>query len=171
MMVCAKRVVSLPFFYMNHSALLAKHFREVYSGGNWTEVNLMDTVSGVTLQQAMQKTGSLNTIAQLVYHIHYYVRVQLRVLQGQSLDGRDADSFHLPPMVSESDWQAFLQTIRDEANLYAGLIEKLPEEKLDETFIDPKYGNYRRNILGLIEHAHYHLGQIVLLKKLTEAAQ
>ena len=29
-----------------------------------------------------------------------------------------------------------------------------------------KYGNYFRNLTGIIEHLHYHLGQIVLIKKL-----
>jgi hypothetical protein len=28
-----------------------------------------------------------------------------------------------------------------------------------------KYGNYYRNIHGIIEHIHYHLGQIVLIEK------
>jgi len=42
----------------------------------------------------------------------------------------------------------------------------LPESKLSETFLDEKYGNYYRNIHGIIEHTHYHLAQIVLIKKL-----
>ncbi len=45
-------------------------------------------------------------------------------------------------------------------------IEQLPESKLWETFSDEKYGNYYRNIHGIIEHSHYHLGQIVLIKKI-----
>jgi hypothetical protein len=42
----------------------------------------------------------------------------------------------------------------------------LPENKLEEVFDDKKYGNYYRNITGIIEHNHYHLGQIVLIKKI-----
>ena len=42
----------------------------------------------------------------------------------------------------------------------------MPEKKLWEPFGDGKYGDYFRNIQGVIEHAHYHLGQIVLVKKL-----
>ena len=34
-----------------------------------------------------------------------------------------------------------------------------------------KYGTYYRNFHGLIEHAHYHLGQIVLIKKLVAASK
>ena len=37
-----------------------------------------------------------------------------------------------------------------------------------ETFADEKYGHYYRNLHGIIEHTHYHLGQIVLIKKLLQ---
>jgi len=32
--------------------------------------------------------------------------------------------------------------------------------------MEEKYGNYYRNFHGIIEHCHYHLGQIVLIKKM-----
>ena len=47
-------------------------------------------------------------------------------------------------------------------------MEKLDEAKLSEVFADPKYGNFYRNLQGIIEHTHYHLGQISLLKKLVK---
>ncbi|HTM92899.1 MAG TPA: hypothetical protein VL095_10790, partial [Flavisolibacter sp.] len=67
---------------MNLSQQLAKHFREVFSGGNWTDVNLKKSLEGVSWQQATTKVYSLNTIAALVYHINYYVAAVLPVLQG-----------------------------------------------------------------------------------------
>ena len=45
------------------------------------------------------------------------------------------------------------------------MIEQLADEKLDSSFVDEKYGTYQRNIEGMIEHSYYHLGQIVLIKK------
>jgi hypothetical protein len=53
-----------------------------------------------------------------------------------------------------------------DAENFAILIECLPERMLWEDFADNKYGNYYRNIHGIIEHNHYHLGQIVLVKKI-----
>ena len=50
----------------------------------------------------------------------------------------------------------------------ANLIEKLPEAKLWKNIGDDVWGNYYRNIHGIIEHTHYHLGQIVLIKKLLK---
>jgi hypothetical protein len=37
---------------MNLPAQIAKHFRDVHFGGNWTSVNLRDTLNGITWQQA-----------------------------------------------------------------------------------------------------------------------
>jgi len=46
------------------------------------------------------------------------------------------------------------------------LIENTPDDKLDQNFIHEKYGTYQKNMDGMIEHCYYHLGQIVLIKKL-----
>jgi len=54
-----------------------------------------------------------------------------------------------------------------DAESFAGLIEELSEERLWEPFSEEKYGIYYRNIHGIIEHSHYHLGQIVLIKKIV----
>jgi hypothetical protein len=150
------------------TAQLAKHFREVHFGVNWTWSNLKEHVSDVTWQQAITPVHSLNTIAALVYHIHYFVGVALRVLEGGPLAGSDKYSFDHPPIQSQEDWERLLSQTWSDAEKFARLVEQLPEQKLWETFGHEKYGSYYRNIQGIIEHSHYHLGQIVLVKKLLK---
>ncbi len=154
---------------MNLTAQIAKHFREVLFGGNWTESTLKDHISGVTWEQATKQVGSLNTIAMLVYHMNYYVVAALKVLENRDLDSHDKDSFACPPIRSQEDWEKLLDKTWSDAEKFATLVEQLPDSKLEETFAKEKYGNYYRNIHGIIEHYHYHLGQIVLLKKLTQS--
>jgi uncharacterized damage-inducible protein DinB len=151
---------------MNVSEQLAKHLREVHFGGNWTSVNLKETLADVNWQQATTPVYSFNTIATLVYHMNYYISAVLKVLQGVPLESKDKLSFTHPPIESQDDWQKLLDKTWVEAEAFAALIEKLPESKLWETFLIEKYGSYYRNLQGIIEHAHYHLGQIVLIKKL-----
>lgn len=151
---------------MNVSAQMAKHIREVYFGGNWTWVNLKETVADINWQQATTQVHSLNTIGALVFHINYFVTAVLKVLQGGPLDAHDKYSFDLPPILAQQDWEKLLQTTFANAETFAGLVEQLPENKLWETFADEKYGSYYRNIQGIIEHTHYHLGQIALVKKI-----
>ena len=56
---------------MNQSANIAKHFREVFFGGNWTTSNLKDQLSDVNWQEATTQVYSLNSIATLMFHKNY----------------------------------------------------------------------------------------------------
>lgn len=144
---------------------IAKQFHEVYFGGNWTVSNLKDQLSDVTWQQATQKVLDFNTIATLTYHIHYFVHHVSKALQGEPLTAKDKYSFNHPPIDSEQAWQNFLNQVFQDGENFVNLIAQLPDEKLHTIFVDEKYGTYYRNLNGIIEHTHYHLGQIALLKK------
>jgi uncharacterized damage-inducible protein DinB len=153
---------------MLFTSQIAKHLREIHFGGNWTSVNLKDTLADVSWQQATTKLYSFNTIAILVYHINYYISAVLKVLEGGPLDASDKYSFTHPPIQSQEDWQKLLDKVWAEAEKFATLIEQLPESRLGENFAGEKYGSYYRNLHGIIEHSHYHLGQIVLIKKILQ---
>jgi hypothetical protein len=153
---------------MSTSQQIAKHFRDVHFGGNWTSVNLKSLLSDISWQEATTKIADTNTIATLVFHMNYYVHHVLGVFNGDPLTASDKFSFDLPPINDEASWQNLIHTALEEAELFAQQVEILPEAKLSENFTDAKYGNYYRNIHGIIEHTHYHLGQISLLKKLVK---
>lgn len=149
------------------TAQIAKHFKDVYFGGNWTWSNYKDNLAGINWQQATTKIEPFNTIATLAYHTHYFVSAQIRVLKGEPLNAKDEYSFNHPPINTEKDWQNLLDKVWADAEEIVTLIEQMPEEKLWEDFTDKKYGNYYRNLHGCIEHLHYHLGQIAFLRKMV----
>lgn len=151
---------------MNLTGHIARQFREVYFGGNWTASNLKQHLQDLTWQQATSQVQSFNTIAALVFHMNYYVNAILQVLQGNSLDAHDKHSFDHAPILSEKDWNKLLDKTWTDAEKFASLIDQLPESKLWEIFSEKKYGDYYRNLEGIIDHTHYHLGQIVILKKM-----
>ena len=151
---------------MNLSSTLAKRFRAIYTGNNWTNTNIKEAVANVTWEQAVTKVHSFNTIAALIFHMNYYVSVALKVLQGGPLEGHDKLSFDCPPIRSEEDWEKLKYKAFADAEAVAALVEQFPESKFGETFTNEKYGTYYSNIVGLIEHNHYHLGQVVLIKKI-----
>lgn len=154
---------------MENSKHLADRFREVLLNGTWiANTNYSDQLSDVSWKQANTKIGSLNTIAILTYHINYYVAGVLNLFENGLLEIRDKYSFDAPEIKSEEDWDKRVSDMRFNAEKLADHIERLPIEKLEEVFVDEKYGNYRRNIEGLIEHSYYHLGQISLIKKLVK---
>lgn len=152
---------------MGHTHELARRFREVILNGTWiANTNYKDQLSGLDWQVATTKFRSLNTIAVLAQHIHYYINGVRNVFQGGSLDIKDQYSFDFPPIESSDQWESFLTRFWSDAEEFASLVERLPEETLAQAFVEAKYGTYQRNIDGMIEHSYYHLGQIVLLKKL-----
>ncbi len=153
---------------MSLTKQIAKHLREVYFGGNWTTSNLKEHLADVTWQQATTTTEvySLNTIATLTFHLNYYVSEVSKVLKGEPLAANDKYSFDHPPIESAADWAAFLEKVWRDGENFAKLIEQLPDEVLLKDFTDKKYGIYFRNLHGIVEHIHYHLGQIVVIKKI-----
>lgn len=149
---------------------LASQFRDIFLEGRWiANTNLRDQLSDLDWVQATTRVGRLNTIAELTFHLHYYVAGILQVLQGGTLDIRDRYSFDAPPIHTEADWAQRRQQLWRDAEHFATAVELMSNEDLTRSFADPQYGNYYRNIQGMIEHGYYHLGQIVLLRKLIDA--
>ncbi len=151
---------------MTTNQQLAKHLREVYFGGNWTCSNLKGHLIDLNWKEALQQVHNLNSIATLTVHCSYYVNVLIEVLKGNPLNSKDEYSFQLPEIKSQEEWDSLLNKIWNNAEEAASMLEQMPESKLYENFTEEKYGIYFRNINGTIEHLHYHLGQIVLIKKL-----
>ncbi len=154
---------------MKKTVEIANRFREVIMDGTWiANTNFKHQLTGLDWKTATTQVGQLNTIALLAQHIHYYIKGINQVFRGGSLDISDQYSFDFPPITSQHQWEAFLLQFWEDAETFASCIESMPEEKLEEGFVDEKYGTYRRNIDGMIEHSYYHLGQISLVKKLLQ---
>ena len=151
---------------MPTSQQLAQHVYQVFFGGNWSCSNFQAQLEDVTWQEAIAPNPFGNNIATLTYHIGYYVDAIIPVLQGGELIAKDAHSFNHPPITNAHDWKQLVQHICNRVIVLQQLVHALPDTIWDETFVAPQYGTYYRNILGLIEHTHYHLGQIALIKKI-----
>jgi uncharacterized damage-inducible protein DinB len=153
---------------MNIPQQIAKHLRDVFFGKNWTCSTIKEQMQNISLEQAKKQVNGLNSILTLLQHSAYYIPVQINVLEGKPLVASDAESFKLPTIENEVAWQNYIEQIYSNVEKLAILIENLPEEKLAENFTDEKYGNYYRNLNGMIEHTHYHLGQIAIIKKIVQ---
>lgn len=151
---------------MSLTQQIAGQFREVYLNGTWVSTNLKTQLADVDWQMAAARVGSLNTIAALTFHLNYYMAGVLQVMRGGPLDISDKYSFDMPPIENQNDWEALMSQTWGNAENLAAFVEQMPEAQLHAVFVDPKYGNYHRNIHGMIEHGYYHLGQIVLIKKM-----
>jgi uncharacterized damage-inducible protein DinB len=152
---------------MTRGALIANRVREVLLNGHWiANTNYKEQLLHVNLEQAIQKVGNLNTIAALAFHINYYLEGLLHVLNGGRLEINDQYSFDVEDLPIEADWNNLVNKFLSNAEAFCNQVEQLSDSNLDQVFVEEKYGTYLRNIEGVIEHSYYHLGQIVLIKKL-----
>lgn len=157
---------------MSSTKQIAKRFKEILLNGDWVvATNYKDQLSHLTWEKATSKIGTFNTIADLTFHINYYIAGILNVFEGGSLEIKDKYSFDLPSIESQEDWEKLLNTLWINAEKFSDLIELMPDKKLNEIFVDKKYGSYQRNINAMIEHCYYHLGQITLIKKMLLEAE
>lgn len=134
---------------------------ELVAGTNYKKI-----LNDVNWQESEHKVASLNTIAALTYHIDYYISGVLQVLQGGELSIRDKYSYDCNKIENESDWIQRCEKLFTNAQQFTQTIQNLTKKQLEEDFVNPKYGTYKQNIELMIEHCYYHLGQIVLIKKL-----
>lgn len=152
---------------MQNSKQLANRFREVLLNGTWiANTNYKKALSGTTVKQATTKVGSLNTLLALAFHINYYIEGILPVFTEGSLTIKDKYSFDHPKITTQKEWDDLLNNMWQNAERFANHVEQLSDSELESPFVNEKYGTYRRNIEGVIEHSYYHLGQVSIIKKM-----
>ncbi|MEL6989034.1 MAG: DinB family protein, partial [Bacteroidota bacterium] len=119
----------------------------------------------VEFKEATTPYKSLNTIALLTFHINYYMDGVLQVFRGGELTIRDKYSFDMPPLANEQEWLELKDRLIKNAEEFTDYLSKLTDDQIESHFVNEKYGNYNRNMNGMIEHCYYHLGQIAIIKK------
>ena len=70
-------------------------------------------------------------------------------------------------MSIDAQWKLLCSQLTDRATQVLRKIELMNQEELHGDFSEGKYGSNLRNIEGLIEHGCYHLGQMVVIRKMT----
>jgi len=152
---------------MTRNIIIAGRLREVFLNGYWiANTNYKEQIQSIDWRQATQKTGNLNTIAALIYHVNYYMAGLLNAFENGKLEISDKFSFDVPQIGSEATWNNLVADFLNNAEKFASKVEQMNDSIFDQTFFDEKYGSYLRNIEGIIEHSYYHLGQISLIRKM-----
>jgi hypothetical protein len=152
---------------MNISANLANRLREVLLSGTFiANTNFKAQLEDIDFKNATKQIHELNTIALLTFHINYYLEGVNAVFDGKDLIIKDDFSFDMPNIASENDWHNLIAKFLTNSEKFISHVEKFTEEEMQQPFVNEKYGSLQRNIDAMIEHSYYHLGQIVLIRKI-----
>ena len=154
---------------MNITKLIAEHITAVYEGNNWTDVCIAGTLEDISWQEAQQvTTATVNTIAALVNHLCYWNEVLLQRSKGKNPFIPELNGYDVKELKDESDWSKLKEETHESFTKLADAVKNFPEENLDGSYALGK-SSYYKNFQGIVEHAHYHLGQVVIIKKLIRS--
>jgi hypothetical protein len=149
---------------MKIAPLVAKHIEEVVHG-NWTDIYLGDVIGDISFSEAVTIVpGTTNSIAMLVYHIGFYNGIAMERLKGNNPAINEANGLDID-ISDDTAWQELKATCLTSFKQLAAAVACLPDEKLWE-FTPAGQDSFYKTLHGISEHAHYHFGQIVLLKKI-----
>ncbi len=149
---------------------IANHLFEVHFGDNWTDVNVADTLADVSWQEAAVKVPfTPNTIAGIVHHITYWNRAVARRGKRMMPHLNDENGFNAPVIGCEKDWKLLKDDNLHSAEELVAVIREFDEKKLQDPIL-PDHSSAYKNFQGQVEHVHYHLGQLMLLKKYLRSA-
>lgn len=144
---------------------IAQQYRETFFEGSQLGFSLRDQLEDVDWRAATARQGRRHPIATLTFHVGYYLQAIISVLRDQPLTTSDRQAFEHPPVTNAEDWKRLTEQVWRQAEHAIRLIEHLPEERLHAPFGEERYGSVFRNLLGILEHAIYHMGQITWAKQ------
>ena len=150
---------------MNIKEHIAQHLIDVHRGGNWTAVNITDTLKGINWKEASIITPiSPNSLAMLLHHISYWNRIVAQ--RGINIEPiiNAQNGMNAPVLNSESDWDELKNDNLKSLEELATIIEGYDIGSLFNPIL-PGHTSAYRNFQGQVEHVHYHLGQMVIVKK------
>ena len=156
---------------MKITSLIAQHLVDVHEGNNWTDVSIADTLKDITAEEAVALTNaSPNTIASILHHITFWNRLMIKRIQGIDVLVDEKNGYDMPLIQTEEDWQQLQIDNNLSAHELAAAIAHFDETMLGESLILGRSSAYK-NLQGTVEHVHYHLGQMVILKNLVKTTK
>ena len=152
--------------------LIAEKLKEVYSGDPWFGRSAKALLSDVDEKIAFEKPSGQHSILELLWHMNIWKEFTISRLRPDN--DKDMEYF------DSNDWQAldhndknlWKQGIERFDQLHAelvALIEQQKDELLAQKVSERKY-DFRKLLLGAIDHDIYHLGQIAYIAKMLRKA-
>lgn len=152
---------------MKGTERILKSFEDLFSGDPWLDVNLMDTLEGITARQASRRIApGRNTIREIVYHVVQWRLTVLRRIQGEVVPSPDHNYLKSIEDPSEAGWNETIDQLRRSQDKWTDLLRTWDDKEFDSIYPGNKM-TYYEHVQGILQHDAYHLGQVVLLSKVV----
>jgi uncharacterized damage-inducible protein DinB len=145
--------------------ILLEQFAACYDENGWF-VALLNALEGVTADQAAWKPENAdNSIWENVNHLIFWNERWLQRYRGELNKPEDVENkgtFHS----GETDWQATLEKLNAVMAEWREKLRSIDEDKLASPVNSEYHAPWRSPLAHQNIHNAYHIGQIVLLRKL-----
>lgn len=151
----------------NEAERIADQLKRVFEGEAWHGPSLKEALAGLTVEQAVARpVAGVHTIWELVAHIAGWEGVAARRLNGEAVsEPSEGDFPPTPATATETDWQAMVARVFEAHGRLVAQVAALTETDLRRRIDDKPYPAWMM-AHGVVGHALYHVGQIVLLMRL-----
>jgi len=151
---------------MQTTKQLAADLEALQSGDSWLGYNAHEILEGISYKMAQCKAyESGNTIWQIINHISFWRETVARRLMEHKGIEEEHDGLDAPAIVNHEQWEITKQQFDKAFELLKKAILDFDGAALFREA--GNRGSYYFNITGCIQHDAYHLGQVVILKKLA----
>jgi hypothetical protein len=142
-----------------HVALLLQNLDYAFDKPGWHGPNLASSIRGVNARRAAESVDGRRSIWQQVLHAAYWKQRVINLLIGtQPFPRKGSDWPLLPDELTERNWKADVELLRDIHAKLRRAVEQIDASRLSE--------KTTKLILGAAAHDLYHTGQIRLLRRM-----
>lgn len=150
---------------MSEIEFIADQLNRAFDGEAWHGPALMEILYGIDAKTAAAHSiPNAHSIWELVLHLTTWERVIARRIKGEAYEPSDEENFATVQQLTEQAWQEALKTLRATHSDVIQLVSAMKESRLNEPVPGKDY-DLRFMLIGAVQHAAYHGGQIALLKK------
>jgi hypothetical protein len=152
---------------MTATERILNHYDGVLHGEPWHGDAIWQVLDGISAQQAAARPiPDFHTIWELVMHMSFWEGVAAQRLYGQKAGLVEELNFPAMPAPTEENWRKTLEEFRTSNRNFRDALNKVDPAKLDQLTAAQKR-TYYGEAHGILEHHVYHVGQIVMLKKIA----
>ena len=152
---------------MEETKRISKLFSDLYDGDAWIDVTIVGTLKNVNSGQAFSRPiANLNTIWEIINHLISWRETVLKRMNGEIVEEPKNNFFEQIKNNSQEAWSAILKRFEESQQKWLEFLSKFNDQDIGKFYVQSKY-TYYDLIHGILQHDAYHLGQVVLLKKMV----
>ena len=150
---------------MSQIEFVVDQLKRAFDGEPWHGPALMEILDGIDAKTAAARPiSTAHSIWELALHVAGWEKVAIRRIRGVAATLTDEENFGHIERIGEQEWQQAVETLRQNHTELVNAVSRLSDSQLNDRVPGKSY-NLLFMLLGVVQHAAYHGGQVALLKR------